>query len=204
MDSTVDSTVDRDRIGAWVTLHAAADRLSISEKTVRRRVKAGQLEGRQVPTQHGPAWQVWVPMTTSTSTVDVQDTVPDRVDQGTHSDLGPAFLELVRLVDRLHDENRALIEAATVWQARADILAHQLELARGELRALQAPPPRDAHQGPVASNLTAEAPDPATGATRPALGPSAVARAAADPAQAERRELVEPGRGVADALVQRG
>jgi len=174
----VGSTVDTGRHGAWLTLHAAADRLGISEKTARRRVKAGELEGRQVPTQHGPTWQVWVDSrvdgVAALSTVDVQGTLPDQGRQGTHGDQGPEVLELVRLVNRLHDENRVLTEAATVWQARADILAHQLDQARGEMRALQAPAPQDAHPWPQDGHRATYAPEPTTGSSDPKPQPSPV------------------------------
>src|SRR4051812_45413014 len=42
----VDSTVDN---RVWLTLAEAARALGVSEKTARRRAKAGQLEARQIP-----------------------------------------------------------------------------------------------------------------------------------------------------------
>ena len=42
----------------WVTLAEAAGLLGCSVDTVRRRLRKGALEARQVPTQHGPAWMV--------------------------------------------------------------------------------------------------------------------------------------------------
>ena len=157
--------MDTDQGGAWLTLREAADQLGISEKTARRRVKAGSLRGRQVCTQHGPAWQVWVDASTHPTTVDGQGTLPGDGtldEQGTQAGQGQELLqrvrmldrELVRLVDRLHEENRALAEAAAVWQTRADVLAVQLEQTRAELRALQAP--QDAARSAVAPNLGAK------------------------------------------------
>ena len=157
--------MDSDQGGAWLTLREAADRLGISEKTARRRVKAGSLRGRQVCTQHGPTWQVWVDASTPAGTVDGQGTVPSQGtldEEGTLAGQGQELLqrvrmldrELVRLVDRLHEENRALAEAAAVWQTRAEVLALQLDQARAELRALQAP--QQAQEGPQEPHLTAE------------------------------------------------
>jgi hypothetical protein len=117
----VDDTVDS---GEWVGLGEAGRRLGFSEKTARRRVKAGQLQGRQVSTQHGPTWQVWVP-----AGVDAAG----RVDStGT---LLATMLELVRLVGEL----QAKAEASAMWQARAELLAHQLGEARERIRMLEAP-----------------------------------------------------------------
>ena len=47
----------------WYTLAEAAPVLGVSVDTVRRRLKWGQIEGRQVQTQHGPTWEVcaWAP-----------------------------------------------------------------------------------------------------------------------------------------------
>ena len=42
----------------WYTIAEAAPLLGVSVDTVRRRVKRGQLESRQVRTQHGPTWEV--------------------------------------------------------------------------------------------------------------------------------------------------
>ena len=50
------STVDT----RWYTLAEAAPILGVSVDTVRRRVKRGQLEARQVHTQHGPMWEVFL------------------------------------------------------------------------------------------------------------------------------------------------
>lgn len=121
-EDTVPTTVDSDR---WLSLADAARALGVSEKTARRRTKAGQLDARQVPTPHGPAWQVRVP-----------DTVPTegRVDgAGTQA---ATVLELVRLVGEL----QAKAEAAGLWQGRAETLAHQLAEVRETIKALQAPP----------------------------------------------------------------
>jgi hypothetical protein len=44
----------------WYTLAEAAPILGVSVDTVRRRVKRGQVEARQVHTQHGPTWEVFL------------------------------------------------------------------------------------------------------------------------------------------------
>ena len=179
----MDDTVDSGRPGAWLTLREAADRLGISEKTARRRVKAGTLEGRQVSTLHGLAWQVWVDDRVDTrrvaATVDDHGTLDEG---GRHTDVpdqGSAFLErvrlvdreLVRLIDRLHEENRALAEAAAVWQTRAELLGIRLDQAHEQLRALEAPKPHQSHKG---SRETAETPKPTTEPSDPTSEPTPV------------------------------
>ena len=42
----------------WYTIAEAAPVLGVSVDTVRRRLKRGELEARQVHTQHGPTWEV--------------------------------------------------------------------------------------------------------------------------------------------------
>jgi hypothetical protein len=117
----VDDTLDN---GAWLSLAEAARALGVSEKTARRRAKAGQLQARQVGTQHGPAWQVWVP-----NGVDVEG----RVD-GTGTQAA-TMLELVRLVGELQGK----AESAAMWQGRAELLALRLAAAEEKLKALEAP-----------------------------------------------------------------
>src|SRR5918992_5606010 len=56
----VPMTMDDGQSGAWLSLRDAARQLGLSDKTIRRRVKAGTLQARQAATLHGPAWEVWV------------------------------------------------------------------------------------------------------------------------------------------------
>jgi len=137
-EDTVPSTVDSDR---WLSLAEAARALCISEKTARRRAKAGQLDARQVSTRHGLAWQVRIPGTVDTG---------GRVDPtGTQA---ATMLELVRLVGDLQGK----AEAAAMWQGRAEMLAAQLADAREMIRALEAP-------------KEAPAPEPVPSPTPPAV-----------------------------------
>jgi hypothetical protein len=135
-------TVDGEQGGAWLTLREASAQLGISEKTARRRVKLGTLKGRQVPTQHGPTWQVWIP-----DGVDAAGRV------GSTGTQAATMLELVRLVGEL----QAKAEASAMWQARAELLAHQLDAAQQTIRALEAP---KSQESAVASNLGPIEPDP--------------------------------------------
>jgi hypothetical protein len=125
----------------WLPLAEASPRLGVSVKTLRRRVKAGQIEGRQVSTPHGPAYLVRVgeqaPLGTRASSLNGVGT--HRVDgagsvddQGTRRLDDVAGLELVRLVAHLQEENRNLAGQLGYIQA-------QYQQAQEVIRALQAP-----------------------------------------------------------------
>ena len=113
-------------------LTEAARHLGVSVKTARRRAKVGELLSRQVATQHGQAYEVWLRMgghrpnsmgghvstvndqatrvaTLTTATLDGQAT--QRVDDET-------TVELVRLVDRLQREARDLAGLVGLLQQR--------------------------------------------------------------------------------------
>jgi hypothetical protein len=121
--TTLDSRVDSDQAGQWLSLREAAAALEIAEKTARRRVKSGQLQGRQVGTQHGQAWEVWVPSRGATA---------GRVDgQGTQSVQGPEGLALVALVER---QQQTILELS----GRCGYLQAELATARERL-ALMVP-----------------------------------------------------------------
>jgi hypothetical protein len=59
---------------------------------------------------------------------------------------------LVDLVDRLQRDVVARTEAATVWQARAEMLAVQLQQAQERILALEAP------QEPIPSEISSSGP----------------------------------------------
>lgn len=134
--------------GAWVTLAEAAPILGVSVDTVRRRLKRGELQARLVHTQHGPTWEVCLGnVQGDASTV---GSAPRRATEGQQS--AGALVESIRLVGRLQEENRNLAGQLGYVQA-------QLEQARSELRALQAPADQEAQQGPSASILGAIGPE---------------------------------------------
>lgn len=117
-------TMVSDQVGEWLTLRGAAARLNLSEKTLRRRVKAGAVQARQVSTQHGQAWEVWVDGGQPTlSTVDGQGTQPVST---------PELLEALRLV---RDQQQIIIEMS----GRLGYLQAELGQARERILALEAP-----------------------------------------------------------------
>lgn len=119
----------------FVTLAEAVRRLGVSDRTIRRRVERGELEGEHVPRPQGTVLYVRLP----------EDAAPDAAPGGTpqkpekmpeesrgnaggeHAALSAALLE------RLDAANAALL-AATERAARAEAARDAAREAAGELR----------------------------------------------------------------------
>jgi len=112
----------------WYTLAEAAPVLGVSVDTVRRRLKRGELEGRQVHTQHGPTWEVCL----GTSSTERQDNAEGAAQGDAEGDAGHGIVRLVDLVDRLQRENRDLA-------GQVGFLTAQLATATERLAAPEAP-----------------------------------------------------------------
>jgi hypothetical protein len=110
--------------GEWVTVDDAARRLQVASATVRRRLKRGQLVGRQVSRPYGFDWQVWL----------------DGVDTSVETDAAPstpsADSELAQLLQHLADQNVQLA-------GRVGWLESQLQQAQARVLELEAPAAND-------------------------------------------------------------
>jgi excisionase family DNA binding protein len=137
-----------------LTLAQAAEVLGVSVDTIRRRVRRGELQARQVPTQHGPAWRVSL------------GTGPTVGSPPTHAPLGDLVAMLRELTERA-ERNAA---AAALWQGRAQVLEAELAQAREQLRALPAgspaPPPHVPQDAPQRESGT-PTPEPVQEPARP-------------------------------------
>jgi excisionase family DNA binding protein len=137
-----------------LTLAQAAEVLGVSVDTIRRRVRRGELQARQVPTQHGPAWRVSLGNGATVGSTPM------------HAPLGDLVAMLRELTERA-ERNAA---AAALWQGRAQVLEAELAQAREQLRALPAPPPdmpQDAPQRESGAVSPEPTPPPAAGRRRP-------------------------------------
>ena len=168
--------------GTWLPLADAARALGISIDATRRRVKRGALVGEKRETPQGGAWWVLVPPCGPPPGAQPGDAPPAAwrhlAQDGAGSEAHPdgdagawAHLvhELSARLDRTQAELLATASAAALWQGRAEILAHQLEQTRAELRALQAP--QDAPESPVAPHLGAEPGEPTSEPSDPPAEP---------------------------------
>jgi excisionase family DNA binding protein len=132
----------------WLTIAEAAAALGVSVDTVRRRLKRGELQAQQMPTERGPVWRVAidamhsVPSTPGTNGHSVPGT-PSRVAKHAVHDsrveLRPELLKTLELLERAQAEVVAKAEAASMWQTRAELLALQLHQAEERILALEAP-----------------------------------------------------------------
>ena len=153
--------VENGSSGEWLGLKAAAGRLGLSEKTVRKRAKNGGYPSRLVTTPFGERYEVLV---------DSPTTPPDSTPRlTTPPDSTPDVGLLIGLVEQLRADLVASqadvvarAEAAAMWQARAEMLAGQLADLREHVRALEAPREPEVDPGPAPGAEAASEP-----ATRP-------------------------------------
>jgi hypothetical protein len=120
----------------WLSLEDAAHQLGLSVHAVRRRLKKGDIAGRQVSTRYGPAWQVSL---NGSATLTQGSREPDATVALPLREPDDRLAGLVDLVERQQQTIVEKAEAAAMWQARAEMLAGELADARGRLAVLEAP-----------------------------------------------------------------
>jgi len=157
-----------------VTIRKAADRLGVSVDTVRRRLKAGELEGRQEP--HGASGYRWLVQLPDDAPAETPATVAPSAEAFELADARARIEGLERLIDEVAGHRDKLETERDDWKdaaRRESDAARELRVllkgAQDSTRALTAtlephtsPEPRDTPHGPQA------APDAPHGAT-PAL-----------------------------------
>jgi len=142
-----------------ISVQEAAEHLDLNEKTVRRRIHLGQIPAIKVPRPQGFEWRVYldgIPQPTlepaphpihlniisealntqaDSSPVQVDmhlDTPPVHMDM--HLDTPPIQVDsnkLLRLVEKLHDENSQLAGQVGFLQAKLQDAQHQIKLLEG-------------------------------------------------------------------------
>jgi excisionase family DNA binding protein len=144
-----------------LSIQEAAEALGCSEKTIRRRIKAGSLQAHRLPTSQGYEWRVHLKGTIDqapgndanhrddqdghlTGTDDHVDT--GRADQVSTQPVPPseaALLKALDLTDRLQRENMELAGRVGFLQARLQMAEEQLlALSAGaKQEETDAPPP---------------------------------------------------------------
>jgi excisionase family DNA binding protein len=109
-----------------LSAHAAAARRGVSERTVRRWIKAGRLAADR----SGGAYRVSLEAVAALAGQRPGQCDGQVADDGRPADSAAAAsattLELVRLVDRLQAELVATTAAAAMWQTRAEVLGQRL------------------------------------------------------------------------------
>lgn len=130
----------------WMTIAEAAKRLGVSADRVRRRLKAGEFEARQVASRYGPTWEIHLgdltqpdsPSPRVTPTVaprvtNIPRVAPTLAPDELPDDEGTATVELVRLVRHQQDQ-------LTQLAGQVGFLQAQLQQAQETIKFLQAPP----------------------------------------------------------------
>jgi DNA-binding Lrp family transcriptional regulator len=152
-------SLEEEQTDGWLSIREAATKLNLSEKTLRKRIKEGELEKRLIATRTGPAYQVRV-VSVPSSAPRVEAELPSLEEElltlepeGTQLGGNDAVSELVSLVKDLqtslsdahqqvvaaHQEIVTKAETAAMWQARAEMLMHQLSSAQETIKMLEAP-----------------------------------------------------------------
>jgi excisionase family DNA binding protein len=137
----------------WYTIAEAAPVLGVSVDTVRRRLKRGELEARQVHTQHGPTWEVCLGI----ASTEHQDAVQGSANgaQGYAEGVaGPGMVQLVALVDRLQQENRVLAGQVGFLTAQLSVAEDRLALAAAPQLPPDAPTVPEPDEPPTEPPLT--------------------------------------------------
>ena len=123
------------------TVKAAAARLGVSERTIRRRIKDRVIDAQQVPTAQGYEWRVY--LDTPAVQVDTPSTRhAGKLDGTPVQPTGTATPELMKaleMVDRLQQEKTELAAAAAHWQARAQEAERRALHAEEQVKLLMAP-----------------------------------------------------------------
>jgi excisionase family DNA binding protein len=136
-----------------MTVQEAADYLHIHEKTVRRRIKLGELPAVKIELPQGYEWRVY-PNGLPNAQVDSYDgkvdspesehnTVPIDAQVSPHDQRmdSPAIIEMVRLVDRLQRDNQQL--AGQVGYLQRQVLEQQEIIQRLLAAPREDPEPTD-------------------------------------------------------------
>lgn len=111
----------------WVSIKTAAERLGISPDTVRRRLKRGELQGRQESTAQGFVWQIELPRAAAHAEHKASE-------QGA-PDIAGDHLELVRSRERIAGLERLTDELKSERDSWREQAQRESEAAR-ELRVL--------------------------------------------------------------------
>ncbi len=134
----------------WVPIAEAARQLGVSIDTVRRRIKRDEIVAERRETPQGFVWWVCLDGPAEVGSAAAYADAEMGADPPTQTaqvgTLPPKRQQseaphLAALVRELQVEVLRRTEAATAWQVRAEVLAHQLAAAEEKIKALEAPKP---------------------------------------------------------------
>jgi hypothetical protein len=130
----MDATVHSDPGAGWLSLAAAAEQMGVSRDALRRRIRRGTIPARQVTTRYGPTYEVQLADVTA-SVADAARQTDGHYAGTTATVTATSLAELTTLVRDLGERSERNAAAAAMWQARAEMLAQQLQQAQLALAA---------------------------------------------------------------------
>jgi hypothetical protein len=148
--------------GEWLTLREAASKLGVSIQTLRRRLKEGVYEAKQVSSGFGPTWVIRLGVGQGPYTkVIVAPHQVEQADYGQNGEVGQAeqgqleqgqperegIVEALRLIRDLQQENRDLAGQVGFYQAQLLQSQFQLREAQETILALEAPKTEPKEEG---------------------------------------------------------
>lgn len=110
-----------------LTLEEAAKRLNLSERTIQRRLKRGQLTGYKVNGDRGPEWRITLKASLDTTPISVSTSEDTTIDTAVTADV-----EQVSTEDMTPD---ATLPNPAVFQQFANFYQDQIELLQEKLEA---------------------------------------------------------------------
>ncbi len=122
MPASGDTDVSSDRS---LSLAEAAERLGVSERTVLRRIRKGQLQAHKADTPYGPGWRVTLDISPDGAPPTVSTTPDNMPTTGDTAPMSPEFMKMLeiveedrRLIDRLQRENQQMAGQLGFVQAK--------------------------------------------------------------------------------------
>ena len=130
-----------------ISLKEAAEQFGISERTVRRRIDEGTLQGYKQKVDRGYEWRVYVgsrlaeqPGISPRQNADDTGKVPSRpADAEMPEATAPGVVELVRLVEHLQRDNQQMAGQLGFMQAKLQESERRALHAEEQVRLLMAP-----------------------------------------------------------------
>ncbi len=130
-----------------LSVQEAAERLGVTPKTIRRRIKQGTLHSFKMPTSQGYEWRVQLDIQdgqVDTQAIPMGEQLPiHEVDKGiqlpTRTVTAPELIKALGMIEALHQQNNELTAAATHWQARATEAERRAQYAEDQVKLLMAP-----------------------------------------------------------------
>jgi predicted transcriptional regulator len=144
-----------------LTIKEAAEHFGVSERTIRRRIAAGELRASRAPMAQG--YQVFVQVDTE---VDHVDTTADKVDTDVDNLVSsaldvPVMAVVMDELDRVHTENQRLHDQTIQLAGQVGFLQAQLQQAQEQVRLLTDSQRTPEHPAPDAAPTPQAADQPA-------------------------------------------